>query len=167
MDNLNVVFLDIDGVLCTRKAAGWTRRGKPFVKGLLIRRPVRAFDRGAIERLNTLCSENSAHVVVTSMWRIDRDVPSILKQVGFSGAFHNDWHTDIEGPTRADEVNRWLLAHQTSSFIVIDDKLQGVEPLVQHLVLVDNYHGFEWCDLDRASQMFVCGHADPAKYRDP
>lgn len=152
-----IVFLDIDGVLCTRKAAGWSRNGQPIIKGILRRRPARALDGNAVQRLNTLCVTGSAVVVVTSTWRLDRDVPSILRRAGFSGRFHADWCTDAHGPTRADEITRWLAAHGTDRFIVLDDKLRGLEPFRDSLVLVDNYHGLELCDLDRAAQLLE-GH---------
>ena len=91
--NFSIIFLDIDGVLCTRQAAGWTRAGGRLVKGLRMRMPARAVDARAVARLNALVAASNALVVVTSMWRIDRDVPSLLKRVGFAGAFHADWRT--------------------------------------------------------------------------
>jgi hypothetical protein len=155
MNELRIVFLDIDGVLCTRRAAGWTRNGRPFTRGQLIRRPVRALDGNAIQRLNSLCSEANAHVVITSMWRLDRDVPSILRRSGFQGEFHTDWRTDADGPLRSDEIGRWLEAHDCRRFVVIDDSLTDVESLRDNLVLTDNYLGLEYGDIERATRILV------------
>ncbi len=153
MSGSRIVFLDIDGVLCTRKAAGWTRDDKPM-HSRRVQRPVRALDGGCISRLNAICRNNAATVVVTSMWRIERDVPNILKAVGFSGSFHADWRTDADGPTRAAEIMRWLDGHGAHEFIVIDDWLQGLESLRNKLVLTNNYLGLELWDVDRAAELF-------------
>lgn len=108
-----IIFLDIDGVLNTRRAAGWRRwrptpvtPGKVRARAAIVRRPSRALDRDAIKRLDRLCAEACAVVVVTSTWRTDRDVPTILRALGFAGTFHNAWRTDSDGPTRVDEITR-------------------------------------------------------------
>lgn len=144
-----IIFLDIDGVLCTRMAAGWPRHGAPLVRSI-VRRPVRSIDTKAVTKLNALCAEVNALIVVTSMWRVDRDVPAILKRAGLTSEFHKDWRTDANGPTRADEVGRWLAAHGAVDYVLIDDTPKGIEAMQSRVVLTDNYQGLTANDVDRA-----------------
>jgi len=59
---VNVVFLDLDGVLNSR---AWWNLGRSC--GLPW--PVNQFDPNAVQRLNRLLSESGARVVLSSAWR--------------------------------------------------------------------------------------------------
>lgn len=120
-----------------------------------IRLPVRALSSRAIANLDKLCLASSAQIVVSSMWRIDRDVPSILTVAGFKGQFHPDWRTDTDGPQRSDEIERWLDAHGGPSYIVIDDKQDDLASMRTRLVLTDNYTGLTAADVE--SGLLVMG----------
>lgn len=48
---------------------------------------------------------------------------------------------------------RWLTAHEDPHYVLIDDKLTGLEPLHERLVLVDNYQGLAAHNVDRALQL--------------
>jgi len=67
-----VIFLDIDGVNCTRKAAGWSIKGRRLVKRLvtmLVRRPARAIDVDT--KLDTLATKADLHEALNSqMWKL-------------------------------------------------------------------------------------------------
>lgn len=158
-----VVFLDMDGVICTRKAAGWSKAGRPLVRRLvktMIRLPVRAIDMGAVARLDDICTRCAAEVVVSSMWRIDRDVPALLRMMGFRGAIHLDWRTDADGPTRGDEVTRWLDAHDYPAYVVLDDKPEELNAHSGRLVLTDNWSGLSQEDSIRAIDILGGSTAD-------
>ncbi|UIN23522.1 HAD domain-containing protein [Herbaspirillum frisingense] len=144
-----VLFLDIDGVICTRKGAGWTRDGRPILRSIR-RLPVRAIDPKTIKYLNTICSVTDAEVVVSSMWRIDRDVRQILSSRGFQGDFHEHWRTDADGPFRSDEIARWLGKHNWPEHIVIDDKESELMPFLDRLIKTNNYCGLRASDVDLA-----------------
>jgi hypothetical protein len=156
-----IIFLDIDGVICTRKGAGWTRFGKPIYKSR-IRRPVRAIDGNTVASLNRLCIQSGAAVVITSMWRLDRDVPAILRTVGFTGTIHESWRTDADGPTRGDEIRRWLEANGNPVHVVIDDKASELADFRERLVLTDNYSGLSRLDVDRAIHLLIPRQTDQA-----
>lgn len=144
-----VLFLDIDGVICTRKGAGWARDGKPILR-CRRRLPVRAIDPKTIQYLNAICSVTDAEVVVSSMWRIDRDVRQLLCSRGFRGDFHENWRTDADGPFRSDEIARWLGKHNWPEHIVIDDKDSELMPFLGRLVKTNNYCGLRASDVDFA-----------------
>jgi len=147
-----IIFLDIDGVICTRKGAGWTIDGRPLFRSL-VRRPVRAIDSVAMRHLNDLCARSGADVVVSSMWRIDRDVRAIFVRRGFTGRFHEDWRTDADGPLRSDEIRRWLVDHDNPTHVVIDDQLQQLLEIAHRVVLTNNYCGLTGADVMRAAQV--------------
>jgi hypothetical protein len=141
-----VLFLDIDGVICTRRAAGWPRWTKTPPKHRRYappNRPPRAFDLAAVQRLNSVIAATGAAVVVTSMWRLDRDVPTILTNVGFTGSLHPDWRTDADGPTRGDEIHRWLVDHGCPPYAIVDDRSQVRDEQRGRLVLTDPYSGLQ------------------------
>lgn len=143
-----VLFLDIDGVICARKGAGWTMDGKPILRVRGGRRlPVRAIDPKTIQYLNTICSVTDAEVVVSNMWRIDRDVRRLLCSRGFRGDFHENWRTDANGPFRSDEIARWLGKHNWPEHIVIDDKEGELIPFLGRLVKTNNYCGLRAADV--------------------
>jgi hypothetical protein len=144
-----VVFLDMDGVICTRLGGGWSRNGKPLIKraGRLFRR---AIDIRTVAHLNDLCQASGAIVVVSSSWRITSDVRAFLRTAGYKGEFHIEWRTDADGPTRGQEIGRWLLANSNPPFVVLDDWLSGLEDYTTKLVLTDGYCGLTALDAARA-----------------
>ncbi len=85
----------------------------------------------------------SALIVVTSMWRLERDVPALLKALGFAGECHEDWRMDNDGPTRGDEIERWLAAHGELSYVILDDKPIALDHQRPRLVLTDHWQGFQ------------------------
>lgn len=144
----------MDGVICTRKGAGWSLTGQPLVRSRL-RLPVRAIDPATVQHLNDICILTGAVVVVSSMWRIYHDVPRILLARGFTGRCHVDWRTDADGPMRSDEIARWLDAHGWPSHVVLDDKADELVAFEHRLVLTHNYYGLTQCDAARAVDVLM------------
>ena len=122
-----------------------------------MRRPPRAIDPTCLQRLGDLCGSTGALVVVSSTWRLDRDVPTIFRQRGFDGRFHDDWRTDLDGPTRGDEIGRWLAGHAVDAYVVIDDRPNQIAADQRpFLVAPDYFDGFQDRHLDAATR-FLCG----------
>ena len=122
-----------------------------------MRRPPRAIDPTCLQRLGDLCGRTGALVVVSSTWRLDRDVPTIFRQRGFDGRFHDDWRTDLDGPTRGDEIGRWLAGHAVDAYVVIDDRPNQIAADQRpFLVAPDYFDGFQDRHLDAATR-FLCG----------
>lgn len=84
------------------------------------------WDKGAVERLRSLCEDFGAETVVTSGWRLRKPV-SLLK--AYFRIHHLDRHvtdkTDEEGGAphyRAGEVKDYLGSHpEIERFVIIDD----------------------------------------------
>lgn len=116
-----IIFLDMDGVLCTGRASISMNE-----KGLM-----RYLDPVGCNFIQRLVVENNAQVVISSTWRHEgrRAVANALSCAGFQPivhAFHEDWctptFTDRDPTIRGREIGRWLDEHdETENYIIIDD----------------------------------------------
>ncbi len=66
---MKLLFLDIDGVLATRQE---------LMKGLLEDRS-HDFNPDAINYLNRLCKETDCSIVISSTWRLGKDIDALRK----------------------------------------------------------------------------------------
>ena len=122
-----VLFLDMDGVLCTVRAHyayGMDKAGK---------RLMRALDPISIMLVDRLCEDFNLQIVVSSTWRGDNDCGIVLKSLlnshGLKAQFHKDWRTDHEftfskpNGLRDREIEEWLDNHpEIKRFVILDDE---------------------------------------------
>ena len=107
---MNVIFLDIDGVL--NSDATPNPRKFPYI-----------VDPGLLAIFKDLVSRTGATVVLSSSWRTD---PVGLLAAKFYGVPFMDVCPDIPGVSRCEEMLQWLSAHQeVHRFVVIDDESDG------------------------------------------
>lgn len=154
---MKIIFLDIDGVLCTIRAhiaqrqRGW----------------MQALDREAVGLLNRLHEAKSdvpVRYVLSSTWRLFRDrewMEQYLKSYGWTGEFHDHWSTtqDPNGH-RGTEVAIWLKHHpEVTSWVAIDDDRDFHENQMAHLANTDGYDGLRWLDFRRAN-LILHGNAE-------
>lgn len=139
---MNVIFLDIDGVL-NSEAYVLKLEGKHRELGHVGDTPCDCFklyrqiDRDAIERLNRLVAVTSAKVVISSTWRKLMDAPVLARTLIEHGLVAEiigetpDGHAEPEmltvyGPLermyRGYEIDFWLRQHpEVSRFVILDD----------------------------------------------
>jgi len=102
-----VIFLDVDGVLITRRS-------------LNMRTPTPR----CVQRLNELCRASGAALVVSSVWRLGQSLKalrSLLRGWGVEGRVIGST-PDINGEERGREIAAWLLAHpETERYVILDD----------------------------------------------
>jgi hypothetical protein len=111
---MNVIFLDIDGVL--NSDATPNPRKFPYI-----------VDPGLLAIFRDLVSRTSATVVLSSSWRTD---PVGLLAVKFYDVPFTDVCPDLPGVSRCDEMLQWLSAHQeVHRFVVIDDESDCLDDL--------------------------------------
>ena len=143
-----VIFLDMDGVLCTPRAAVATRDS-----GL-----IRALDPLGIAFLNRLCEDTGAVYVVSSTWRKEIEVPLLLQAAGVRGDCHVDWRTDEHGPRRGDEIQRWLDAHpDVTNFVILDDDTDFLESQKARHVKTDVTNGMMLEHYESARNILTLG----------
>ena len=123
---MKVIFLDIDGVLVNHRS--WDME--------------RSFDHPpadpcCVRALNRIIESSGAVIVVTSTWRIDRDLPQIQEIVNgrfgvigevigmtpriTSQVFPGEASTLQVAAGRGEEITAWLLAHggDVQSFVIV------------------------------------------------
>lgn len=117
---MNIVFLDIDGVL-----ASWLKMGNSLGNrdsdGHL-------FELEAIKALNKITNHIDGKIVVSSTWRHTRTLEifqDFFKRRGIEA--------EVVGMTpeldngRAEEIQAWIDENEVEYFIIIDDNTRGIE----------------------------------------
>ena len=121
---MNVIFLDIDGVLRTDASDRyWSEvTGQPIPKSVFDR----LFSNHSIAILNEIVYITGAKVVITSTWRVQHsleDLRNIFKIRGFRGDIIDK--TNIIGH-RGEEIQEWLDTHPVNKYVVIDDSVKDI-----------------------------------------
>lgn len=111
---MNVIFLDIDGVL--NSDATPNPRKFPYI-----------VDADLLAMFKDLVSRTGATVVLSSSWRTD---PVGLLAAKFYGVPFDDVCPDARGVSRCEEMLQWLSAHQeVHRYVVIDDESDCLDDL--------------------------------------
>lgn len=137
-----VVFLDIDGVLNT--IFTWGRR--PHAAAL---EPAR------VARINTLCAETGAVVVVTSTWRrlfeLD-DLRALLAGAGLTAPIVGVTPC-LDTGHRRDEIRFWVNSRPEppARFVIFDD--DETAGIAGHFVWIARSRGVEDWHIDRAREV--------------
>ena len=161
---MTVIFLDIDGVLCTPLSVrlNW-----------LFRRPMERpfFDPIALGLLRRLVRRTGARVVLSSSWRYslgDRDALArrILQNLYRCLAAHGAPVAGIApilGVSKGEEIAAWIARRPGAPCVILDDRADefaAVPNLQPCLVLVDSRRGLRRRDYRRALALF---HAQTIK----
>lgn len=156
---MTVIFLDIDGVLCTPLSVrlNW-----------LFRRPMERpfFDPIALGLLRRLVRRTSARVVLSSSWRysFEDDDP-------FMQAIRDHFYRTLEvngtpvwdlapilGRSKGEEIAAWLEQHPGAGFVILDDRpdeFTGTPALKSRLVEVDSMRGLRRRDFRQALDLLA------------
>lgn len=166
---MRIIFLDIDGVLNS-----WASYYKITTEKLQL--------------LNKLIEDTGAKIVISSSWRVgSKDVKDFLDK-NFSNRtfrldnfkdatnrecieniFYNDNIidlTDTFGPSRGDEIKRWLDNHfdEVESYVILDDDTDMLDEQLEHLVQTDTYYGITNREVHLAT-LILCNQFVPNKIR--
>jgi len=125
---MNIIFLDIDGVLRTDKSdRQWSESTKqPIPKSVFDR----LFSTSSISTLNEIIYYTKAKIVITSTWRTKHtldELREIFKIRGFRGEIIDK--TEFIG-NRGEEIQEWLDTHRVNKYVVIDDNIKDIVPHV-------------------------------------
>jgi hypothetical protein len=152
-----VVFLDMDGVLCTPRAA----------LALGDRGIITVLDPVAVGMLNILCLRADAELVISSSWRKmypEHAFRSMLWMAGVRVEIHRDWRTvdawdegmNWHGMTlRGHEIEEWLSRHpEITHHVILDDDADFTRhQLDNHHVHCDPEDGMMFKHWRRASEI--------------
>ena len=149
-----VVFLDIDGVMCTPLSLRLDQ---------LLRRPMdrQTFDPIALWGLRGLVRHTGAQVVLSSSWRYSPEDPdpftrrvmdNLCRTLERNGTPVADI-APILGLTKGEEVAAWLDRHPGTGYVILDDRSDQflrAPALKSRLVLVDGLRGLRPRDCRQA-----------------
>jgi hypothetical protein len=156
---MNVIFLDIDGVLVTpnysvqahglwKQTNGWFKSRDEF--GAI-------FDPMAIDCLVYLCDTTDSKVVVSSSWRSKglKRMKDLFKVRGIPIDV-----IDITPMTigiRGSQIEEWLIEHDdVSNYVILDDDVDFTDAqLKDHFVCTKGKYGFDHNALVKALKILI------------
>lgn len=138
-----IIFLDIDGVL---NSSEWYNSDKNPGN---LNGNEGDIDPDCIKRLNNICKEASAEVVISSDWKINFS-PTInrLVNAGFLGKVVGK--TPTLNSIRGKEIEAFVIEHSINRYVIIDDRTDFLPSQKIHLVHVDHRIGLTDKDADKA-----------------
>ena len=149
-----VLFLDIDGVLCTPLSVRLD---------ILFRRPMgrQFFDPIALHLLRRLVRRTGAGIVLSSSWRYSfEDTDPLIQTI--RDHFYRTMEANgtpvrdlapILGQSKGEEIAAWLDQHPGTSSVILDDRpdeFTRTPALQARLVLVDSMRGLRRADFRQA-----------------
>jgi HAD domain in Swiss Army Knife RNA repair proteins len=144
---MKIIFLDIDGVLNSKKTPN--PRKFPYV-----------VDPKLLRLLVGLIEKTDAKIVLSSTWRLD---PIAIMAAKYWGVPVFDLCPDMPDRPRRDEITEWIAAHSdVTRFAVIDDE----DDELDHLPLFQPFPqtGLDAEVVDRVS-MYLNGSSDQTMRR--
>ena len=139
---MKVIFLDVDGVLNTHKT---TRRLDCCNEFTFV-------DARKVLRLRDIVERTGAKLVLSSTWRLGADKDAFFLErealrelvAEFRRVRCPLWFDVTPYLPRAkrwQEINAWLITHDTDDFIILDDVGEELKPFADKLVLTDPWQG--------------------------
>ena len=130
---MKIIFLDIDGVLVTRKH-------QISIDYKVDKDGLPKFDLNVVNFINEIQKVTNSQIVVISTWRSTGlvNIKKIFKKRGIKNVF-DITPIGFEYKSRSDEINHWIYLNDVESFVVIDDK--DIDGLYNNLIRVDPEFG--------------------------
>lgn len=106
METPNILFLDMDGVLCTYRSVKLSDPVKNRFNG----QDLTTLDRDALKFIKNIVELFKMKIVMTSSWRFNNNFrEEYMYRHGFTEEhFHVDWRTKHLDMKRGDEIDDWL-----------------------------------------------------------
>lgn len=151
-DKPNIIFLDMDGVLCVTRCS--------FDRYPCI---MRRLDPIGIEFLNAFCSASNAKIVMSSMWRLGHEkfplgaFESLLTAgLKTKHIFYDDPITPSLPGWRGEEIKDWLDRREGewNNYIILDDDSDMLEEQMDHFVKTDGYNGVLFEHMKKMCRIF-------------
>jgi len=120
----NIIFLDIDGVLVTEEHLRSFDQRDMFNQMFQTMK----FTPSCVDNLNNVVCQTNAQVVVSSAWRISRDVIDLTEIFESEGLRIEVIGKTGIGNTRGEEIQAWLDQHNECNFVIVDDSIEDIEP---------------------------------------
>lgn len=163
---MKIIFLDIDGVL-NHEAFYKERNEKRYEKGA-IAHPYSEIDPKCVEKLNILCQESGAKVVLSSTWRhsgLDY-CKDVLEFHGFKGEIIDITPTLRSSDyVRGNEILKWIRDNHKlvgdyynfTEYVILDDDSDMLYWQRNNFLLIDRFVGLTMGDVFRAKKILNNG----------
>ena len=146
---MNIVFLDIDGVVCNHRVC-WARP-----RGVLELSSQAWIDPISVAAVNRICADADAKIVVSSTWRNFKDIDVILRTMGILADYHPSYTTTKPGGIRGDQIKAWMDDNgRPSNYVILDDDSDFLKEQLPHLVQTDHEDGILTRHIKRALEIF-------------
>lgn len=146
--NTKVIFLDCDGVVCTRRSfLANDPEGTIWF----------SWDEVACAAIRRAC-EQGVKIVISSTWRKEMHRDQLFQQLekyGLKEYLHEDWMTPItdtplSGVQRGLEIEQWLADHpETESYRILDDVPEFSKEQDRYFIHTDSEEGMSSDDIKR------------------
>ena len=138
---MNIIFLDIDGVLRTYKSdLEWIEKlGLPIPE-----KQYRNFSTKSVSNINFIHSFIRCKIVITSNWKLYHtldELKEIFKKQGIQPEV-----IDVTGisTSRGEEISDWLSVNDVDNWVVIDDQVKDLVSIDNSKIVKCDYQiGFE------------------------
>lgn len=148
-DNMNVIFLDYDGVVNTPM---WDKNGKRCTYAFPSDNKVNNFQ--AIQWVSEFCQKFNYSIVVSSSWRTHKNYKECLINGGLREGIEILGCTPrLPDGCRGDEIRQYLNEHpEVTNFIILDDDTD-MGDLSNHLIECYRDAGFNLSEYIRAEKL--------------
>lgn len=152
---MKVIFLDIDGVLNSRRSC--CAFGN-FPHGYTPEQLAK-FDWVAVGLVRKACAQSGAQIVLSSAWRKIYDWQEGAKALTLPIIDKTPSMTGIRGL----EINAWLAAHpEVTGYAIIDDNSDMLPEQMANFVHTDERDGFLLKDYERLLNILAAERSVPA-----
>lgn len=163
---MKVVFLDIDGVVNTfqfykEPPINIPKEKLKFIDGYYVdicsESDLRVSNTQAMILLDRLCHKYNLKIVISSTWRFQYNkCCKALYNSGLEEDIEIIGHTPHLGTERGYEIQSYLQLHpEITNYIILDDDADMLPNQINHLILTNNYIGFNFNDYIKAEQMMA------------
>ena len=129
---MKYLFLDIDGVLNHEE---WYRNRCPHLKDKFEEWWEDCFDPECVKRVNKIIEKTGAKIVVSSSWRLDRELKRYFEKIGLPTDFDRTpslHRTEDDWPDRGEEIDEFLKDHLCESYVILDDDFDFTEDQIKN-----------------------------------
>lgn len=142
-NKIKILFLDIDGVICTSRAH------QAYGSGTIIQ----PWDPTCCQMIKRLCIANGYKIVCTSTWRFDPKVLDYFKKYDLLDLLYESWRTGGDRESRGEEIKDWMKYFNVSEYVIIDDDKDMLPDQLEHLIKTTFDDGFSAENLRKADEL--------------
>lgn len=132
---MKVLFLDIDGVICTDRSNIFVPPHEDQME----------WDPCAVDLIIHACKKLNLKIVISSTWK--QTAPTMLelnlKKFNLFPLLHDDWKTPSKfSATRGDEIWLWLQDHpEVIDYVIVDDDIHLHSDQMKHFIQCSDPNG--------------------------